>query len=32
MDGLWIPVKFAVPLAGEAIGEAIQYLENYEID
>lgn len=30
MDGLWIPVKFAAPLSGEAIGEAIQYLENYE--
>ncbi|WP_234405530.1 hypothetical protein [Paenibacillus sp. IHBB 10380] len=30
MDGLWIPIKFAAPLSGEAIGEAIQYLENYE--
>ncbi|MBT2291827.1 hypothetical protein J7E73_22400 [Paenibacillus albidus] len=30
MDGLWIPVKFAAPLSGEAIGEAIQYLEHYE--
>jgi hypothetical protein len=30
MDGLWVPVKFAAPLSGEAIGEAIQYLENYE--
>lgn len=30
MDGLWIPVKFAAPLSGEAIDEAIQYLENYE--
>ncbi|MGN7762611.1 hypothetical protein [Paenibacillus sp. 22594] len=30
MDGLWMPVKFAAPLSGVAIGEAIQYLENYE--
>lgn len=30
MDGIWIPVKFAAPLSGEAIGEAIQYLESYE--
>ena len=30
MDGIWIPVKFAAPLSGEAIGEAIEYLENYE--
>ncbi|WP_425339608.1 hypothetical protein [Paenibacillus etheri] len=30
MDGLWIPIKFAAPLSGEAIGEAIEYLENYE--
>ncbi|WP_246054453.1 hypothetical protein [Paenibacillus anaericanus] len=30
MDGIWVPVKFAAPLSGEAIGEAIQYLENYE--
>lgn len=30
LDGIWIPVKFAAPLSGEAIGEAVQYLENYE--
>ncbi|QUL56251.1 hypothetical protein KDC22_06980 [Paenibacillus tritici] len=30
MDGLWMPVKFAAPLSGAAIGEAIQYLEDYE--
>lgn len=30
MDGLWMPVKFAAPLSGAAIGDAIQYLEDYE--
>ncbi|MEK3713463.1 hypothetical protein [Paenibacillus sp. FSL R7-0333] len=30
MDGLWMPVKFAAPLSGAAISEAIQYLEDYE--
>lgn len=30
MDGLWMPVKFAAPLSGTAISEAIQYLEDYE--
>lgn len=30
LDGLWIPVKFASPISGEAIHEAIDYLENYE--
>ncbi len=30
LDGLWIPVKFASPISGEAIDEAIDYLENYE--
>lgn len=30
MDGLWIPVKFASPISGSAISEAIDYLENYE--
>lgn len=30
MDGLWIPVKFAAPLSGGAISEAIHYLETYE--
>ena len=29
-DGLWMPVKFAAPLSGEAIDEAVDYLENYE--
>lgn len=29
-DGLWIPVKFASPLSGAAIDEAIHYLETYE--
>jgi hypothetical protein len=30
IDGLWIPVKFAAPLSGVAIEEAIEYLETYE--
>ncbi|QCJ45088.1 hypothetical protein FAY30_04105 [Bacillus sp. S3] len=30
IDGLWIPVKFASPLASTAIEEAIWYLETYE--
>jgi hypothetical protein len=30
IDGLWIPVKFASPLSGLAIGEALEYLETYE--
>ncbi|WP_339254555.1 hypothetical protein [Paenibacillus sp. FSL P2-0136] len=30
MDGLWMPVKFAAPLSGAAISEAIHYLEDYE--
>ena len=30
MDGLWMPIKFAAPLSGAAISEAIQYLEDYE--
>jgi hypothetical protein len=30
IDGLWIPVKFAAPLAPFAIDEAIEYLETYE--
>ena len=30
LDGLWMPVKFASPLSGEAIDEAVDYLENYE--
>lgn len=30
LDGLWIPVKFASPISGAAIDEAIDYLENYE--
>lgn len=30
LDGLWIPVKFASPIPGKAIDEAIDYLENYE--
>lgn len=30
IDGLWVPVKFASPLGGEAILEGIDYLENYE--
>ena len=30
IDGLWIPVKFASPLASTAIEEAIEYLETYE--
>ncbi|MCM3741505.1 hypothetical protein M3210_14620 [Oceanobacillus luteolus] len=30
LDGLWIPIKFASPIPGEAIDEAIDYLENYE--
>ncbi|AEP01024.1 hypothetical protein [Heyndrickxia coagulans] len=30
MDGIWIPVKFASPISGSGISEAIDYLENYE--
>lgn len=30
VDGLWMPVKFAVPLSAEAISEAVHYLETYE--
>ena len=30
LDGLWIPVKLSSPISGEAIDEAIDYLENYE--
>lgn len=30
IDGLWIPVKFAMPLSPFAINEAIEYLESYE--
>lgn len=30
MDGLWVPVKFASPLSGVAVSEAVQYLEAYE--
>ncbi len=30
IDGIWIPVKFAAPLSGFAVAEAIEYLETYE--
>ncbi|QHC04468.1 hypothetical protein GRQ40_11225 [Anoxybacillus sp. PDR2] len=30
IDGLWIPIKFPVPLSPYAIGEAVEFLENYE--
>lgn len=30
LDGLWVPVKFAAPLSGEAVFEAVHYLETYE--
>ncbi|MBT2701479.1 hypothetical protein J7E79_29960 [Bacillus sp. ISL-40] len=30
IDGLWMPIKFAAPIAPAAIDEAIHYLETYE--
>ncbi|WP_397538076.1 hypothetical protein [Rummeliibacillus pycnus] len=30
LDGMWIPVKFAAPIGGQDIGDAIHYLETYE--
>lgn len=30
MEGLWVPIKFASPLSPTAIGEGIDYIENYE--
>jgi hypothetical protein len=30
IDGLWIPIKFSAPLSPYAIGEVIEFLENYE--
>lgn len=29
-DGIWLPVKMAPSLSGEAIDRAVDYLENYE--
>jgi len=30
LDGLWIPVKFASPISGAAITDAVDYIEHYE--
>lgn len=30
IDGLWMPIKFASPIPGVAIDEAVDYLANYE--
>ncbi|MNE52305.1 hypothetical protein D3C80_1469700 [compost metagenome] len=29
-DGIWMPVKFAAPVSGEAIWESLDYIEHYE--
>lgn len=29
-DGIWMPVKFAAPVSGEAIRESLDYIEHYE--
>ncbi|MFB7156007.1 hypothetical protein [Lysinibacillus sp. NPDC056232] len=30
LDGIWMPIKFAAPIGGHDIDEAIHYLETYE--
>lgn len=30
LDGIWLPVKFAAPIGGQDIDDAIHYLETYE--
>ncbi|WP_374966324.1 hypothetical protein [Lysinibacillus sp. RS5] len=30
LDGIWMPIKFAAPIGGQDIDEAIHYLETYE--
>lgn len=30
LDGIWMPIKFAAPIGGQDIDEAINYLETYE--
>lgn len=30
LDGMWLPIKFAAPIGGQDIDEAIHYLETYE--
>ncbi|WP_241774633.1 MULTISPECIES: hypothetical protein [Lysinibacillus] len=30
LDGIWMPIKFAAPIGGQDIDDAIHYLETYE--
>lgn len=30
IDGIWVPVKFTAPIGSRDIGDAVEYLENYE--
>lgn len=30
LDGIWLPIKFAAPIGGQDIDDAVHYLEHYE--